>query len=211
MLRWSWLGRVPYRPAVALMERIRDRVIAGEAPGHLLFLEHEPTITLGRSADAAHVVDARGFEVVASARGGDVTAHGPGQLVIYPVVPIGRGLVAFIEAVGGAIVDELAARGVAAELRRRPAGVWIGDAKVAALGLHVRHRVAAHGFALNVDVASLALFDGIVPCGLSCGAVTALALHAPAPALPALAASLADRIARALGRALEPRATEIRP
>jgi lipoyl(octanoyl) transferase len=204
-LRWQWLGRVPYGAAAALQEELRARVLAGDATAErLLFLEHDPVITLGRSANPAHVLATPpGVEVVRSTRGGDVTVHGPGQLVIYPVVRLPRGVVAFVTAVGSAIAGDLAARGVAAEWRRDPAGVWVGDAKIAACGLHIHRRVATHGFALNVTAAALELFRLIVPCGIAGGAVTALERHAPAPALPALAAALARRIAPAIGRSLE--------
>jgi lipoyl(octanoyl) transferase len=203
-MRWSFLGRAPYRLTVDFMEELRDRVIAGEDAERLLFCEHDPVVTLGRAADPAHVLAperlaAQGVEVVRSTRGGDVTAHGPGQLVIYPVVRLTRGVVAFVEAVAGAIVDELAERGVAAAFRRQPAGVWVGDAKIAAVGLHIKRRVSAHGFALNVSAASTELFDSIVPCGLADARVTSLEREGGGdPPLAELSAALAERISRAL-------------
>jgi lipoate-protein ligase B len=202
---WSYLGRAPYSMTVAFMEELRDRVLAGEDAERVLFCEHDPVVTLGRSADPSHVLApealaARGIEVVRSSRGGDVTAHGPGQLVIYPVVRLSHGVLHFVEAVSGAIVDELAELGIDAAFRRQPAGVWVGEAKIAAVGLHIKRRVSAHGFALNVSAASTALFDSIVPCGLTCGSVTSIEHEGGGdPPLAELSAAIAERIARALG------------
>lgn len=208
-LAWSWLGRAAYRPVWEMQEAIRERVLAGEPDAErLLFVEHEPVVTLGRSADERHVLAPRGelarrgIELVRTSRGGDVTVHGPGQLVIYPVVRLGRGVVAHLEAVAGAIVDELEARGVpGAAFARDPAGVWVDGAKIAACGIHVRRRVAIHGFALNVTDEPLALFRLIVPCGLQGVPLTSIGARAgAAPALPELAEAIAHRLSRALGR-----------
>ncbi len=162
-------------------------------------------ITLGRSARREHVLAtddqlaAAGIDLVNTSRGGDVTAHGPGQLVIYPVVRI-PGVVRFVEAVGRAIVDELAALDIPAAWRRDPAGVWVGDAKIAACGIHVKRRVAIHGFALNVTSEPLALFRRIIPCGLTTQVTTIATRAAAVPAIEALATSLAPRICAALDR-----------
>ena len=113
-LRWAFLGRAGYEPVWQLQEALRERILAGDDRAEtLIFVEHEPVITMGRSASPAHVLSAR-VPVVHTSRGGDVTVHGPGQLVIYPVVRLPRGVVAFVEAIGGAIADELTARGVSA-------------------------------------------------------------------------------------------------
>lgn len=208
-LRWKFLGRAAYEPVWQLQESLRERILAGDDSAEtLLFVEHDPVITMGRSANPANVLSAE-VPVVRTSRGGDVTVHGPGQLVIYPVVRLPRGVVAFVEAIGGAIADELGARGVAARFGRDPVGVWVGPReaprKVAACGLHLRRRVAVHGFAVNIADACLPLFDLIVPCGLRGVAVTSLEreLGAPAPELSALVKPLALRIARALDRAPE--------
>ncbi len=208
-LRWKFLGRAAYEPVWELQESLRERILAGDDSAEtLLFVEHEPVITMGRSANPAHVLSAQ-VPVVRTSRGGDVTVHGPGQLVIYPVVRLPRGVVAFVEAIGGAIADEIGARGVAAHFSRDPVGVWVGPReqpkKIAACGLHLRRRVAVHGFAVNIADTCLPLFDLIVPCGLRGVGVTSLEreLGAPAPELSALAKPLALRIARALDRAPE--------
>lgn len=208
-LGWTWLGREDYRRTWARQEDARERVLAGDSGAeHLFLVEHQPVITLGRHADERHVLAAsdllarRGIEVTRTNRGGDVTAHGPGQLVIYPVVRLLRGVLAHVEAVGTAIAAELSARGMPARWRRAPAGVWVDDAKIAACGVHVRHGVAIHGFAVNVTDEPLALFELIVPCGLREARATSIAAtHAGRPpAMPELAEALAVRTCEALGR-----------
>jgi lipoate-protein ligase B len=203
-LQTRWLGRVSYREAWALQEELRERVLAGDDDAQtLLLLEHEPVITLGRSALPSHLLvteaelSRRGVTLVKTSRGGDVTAHGPGQLVIYPVVRLARGVLAHVEGIGRAIVDELHSRGIEdAEWRRDPAGVWIHDAKIAACGLHIRRRVAIHGFALNVTAESTSLFSLIVPCGIAGARVTSLADHGVTISVRDLADSIGQRIAR---------------
>lgn len=185
MIEWSWRGRIALEAAVAEMEQRRAGVVDGDdAAAHLLLCEHDPVITLGRGADRRHVLGteadlaARGARIVGVSRGGDVTFHGPGQLMIYPVVKLRRGVVRFLESVAAAIAEVAASLGVpGAAWRRDPAGVWIDGAKLAACGLHVRRGVAIHGFALNVAT-DPAWWRLIVPCGL--------------PACPPL--SLADRL-----------------
>jgi lipoate-protein ligase B len=180
-MRWQWLGRIGYAAAVELQESLRKRILDGDdAAETLLLLEHDPVITLGRSARAANVLAsdellrARGIERVVSSRGGDVTYHGPGQLVAYPVMRLRRGIVAHVEALARAVVTLAAADGITAEFRRDCPGVWVGDAKLAAFGIHVHRRVAIHGVALNVATA-LDAFELIVPCGLRHTRVTSLA------------------------------------
>ena len=202
-MRWEWLGRVPFDDAFAAQEARRERILEGDAAAEaLLFLEHDPVITLGRSTGAADLLvpeaelGRRGIALRRTTRGGSATAHAPGQLVIYPVMRLRRGVLWHVETIGRAIADELRGHGVDASWRRDPAGVWVGDRKIAACGLHVRRRVAIHGFALNVTRDSLAPFSLIVPCGLASAKVTALESErslAP-PSLPALATALAARL-----------------
>lgn len=199
---------MPYRATWELQEALRRRVLDQDGDEIILLLEHHPVITLGRAADPRNVLlaepllAARGIERVVTSRGGDVTYHGPGQLVAYPIVRVG-GVRAYVEALAGAVIDVVAAHGVAAAYRPDRAGVWVGDLKICAFGIHVRHRVAIHGLALNVST-PLEAFSAIVPCGLRDAGVTSMAsLTGDSPSLSAVAAQLAERLAARLGRTLD--------
>ncbi|MSP61110.1 MAG: lipoyl(octanoyl) transferase LipB [Myxococcales bacterium] len=209
-----WLGRVEYRVAWALQEELRRLVLAGEGRETILLLEHPKVVTLGRSSDPAHVLldeaalAARGVDRVVTSRGGDVTYHGPGQLVAYPVVRIGRGVVAHVEGMARAVIETVRPLGIDAVFRRERAGVWVGDRKLAAFGVHVSRRVAIHGLALNVTTPS-SDFAVIVPCGLHDAGVTSIAdLTGHSEALDVIAPRLGIALATALGRS--PRALERR-
>ncbi len=179
---WRWLGRCPYAPVIGEMERRRDAILAGEeSAAAVLLCEHEPVITLGRGANAGNVLlpesvlAARGVALARASRGGDVTYHGPGQLMVYPVVRLHRGVVAYLEMVAGVLAEVAAELGVpGAAFRRSPAGLWLGERKLAACGIHVRRGVAIHGFALDVDT-PLEAWSAIVPCGLREAPVLSLA------------------------------------
>jgi lipoyl(octanoyl) transferase len=174
-------GRLPYRSALGLQERLLQerRTAAGDI---LLLLEHPPVITLGRSAHAQHLLLSetelarRGIELSTVSRGGDVTWHGPGQLVGYPICdlqPLGRDLHRYLRLLEELLIDTLAAFGVVGERRAGKTGVWVGGAKIASIGVGVRRWISWHGFALNVS-GDLAGFSAIVPCGLSGVAMTSL-------------------------------------
>lgn len=177
--RWSWLGRVPFAATADLQERLREQVATGQAPDTLLLCEHDPVITLGRSARTHNVLAppetlaAHGVGLHPASRGGDVTYHGPGQLVGYPVFRLRQGVVAHVTWMANAVIKLLARYGVQAAFRRDQPGVWVGAAKICAFGVHVRHRVAIHGFALNVSP-NMAHFEFIVPCGLQDQPVTSM-------------------------------------
>jgi len=204
---WSWLGRVGHGAAVELMEARRARVLAGEAGAEeILLCEHDPVVTLGRGADGAHVLlsraelEARGVTIVDASRGGDVTYHGPGQLMVYPVVRLRGGLVAFLEAVAGVLGEVAAELGApGASWRRQPAGLWLGERKLAACGLHVRRGVVIHGFAFDVCTPPDA-WRAIVPCGLGRGITVSLAeaLGARAPEVAEVAELVGPKLSRAL-------------
>ena len=199
---WRWLGRVSFAETVALQEQLRRDVIAG-GPETLLLLEHDAVITLGRSAVAANVLvddgelGRRGVALHRASRGGDVTYHGPGQLVGYPIVRLRMGVRAHVEAMALAIADVLRPLGIEAAYRPSAPGLWVGDAKICAFGINVHRRVTMHGFALNLAT-DLDAFQLIVPCGISGCAVTsvqALAGKSPTPRelAPRIAAALSDR------------------
>jgi lipoyl(octanoyl) transferase len=181
-VRVFWLGRVPYDDALDLQRAVADARRDRLCGDTLLLLEHPPTITLGRAAKAEHILAApdrlrdAGIAVRSVGRGGDVTYHGPGQLVGYPIIDLaerGRDLHGYLRSIEQALIDALRALGV--EARRFPphTGVWIGEAKVAAIGVRVSRWVTTHGFALNVAL-DLAAFDLIVPCGIHEYSVTSL-------------------------------------
>ena len=206
-LHTVWLGRIGYRAAETLQETLRRQLLDGDQNAErLLLLEHDPVITLGRAARRENVLlseealRARGVELVQSTRGGDVTYHGPGQLVAYPVMRLASGVVAHVQAMADAVIAVAAQHGIAAEFRRDCPGVWVGADKLAAFGIHVHRRVAIHGVALNVSTA-LDAFQLIVPCGLAGTRATSLvALTGRALSVEALAAPFADAFARSLGR-----------
>jgi lipoyl(octanoyl) transferase len=143
----------------------RERVWAGAA-GTVFLCEHPPVITLGRSAKSENVLAAGDVPAVRIERGGDVTYHGPGQLMIYPVVRLPKGVVDFLERTAAAIAEACSELGVpGAAFKREPAGIYVGDAKIAACGIHVARQVSIHGFALDVDTPE-DMWRRIRPCGL---------------------------------------------
>ncbi|HWO22340.1 MAG TPA: lipoyl(octanoyl) transferase LipB [Kofleriaceae bacterium] len=163
-IRWYWLGRAQYRRVWADQLALRERVWAGD-DGAVLLCEHPPVITLGRSATAANILAAGDVPIERVERGGEVTYHGPGQLMIYPVVRI-PGVVPFLATVAAAIAQACAALGVrGAAWQQKPAGVWCGDRKLAACGIHVARDVSVHGFALDVATPAAA-WAKIRACGL---------------------------------------------
>ena len=206
-LPWSWRGRVRHEEAVAEMEARRARLLEGDAAAaEVILCEHDPVITLGRAADPAHVLlppealAARGVTLARASRGGDVTYHGPGQLMVYPVVRLRAGVVAHLEVVAGVLAEVAAELGApGAVFRRAPAGLWLGDRKLAACGIHVRRGVAIHGFALDVATPAEA-WRAILPCGMAGAPVISLATArgGEAPTVAEVAARVGPRLAAAL-------------
>jgi len=199
-LSYEWLGRAEYRPVLARQHAERERVWAG-GTGTVILCEHPPVLTLGRNATLANVLAPGDVPIERIERGGDVTYHGPGQLMVYPIVRV-RGVVDFLSRVAGALGDACAALGApGAEFRRDPAGLWLGAAKLAACGIHIARGVSVHGFALNVCTPTNAWL-GIRPCGLTVTQVSlaeALAARGrPAATVEQVAAEAGPRIVRAL-------------
>lgn len=214
--RWSvrWLGRVDYSRAQRMQDSLVAARRAGEVPDTLLLLEHPPVITLGRSSDPRNLLadrgelDRRGVELRRCGRGGDVTYHGPGQLVGYPILDLKRprpDLHRYLRDLEEGLIRAVADFGVSA--RRRPGltGVWVGRSKLAAIGVRVSSGwITSHGFALNVST-DLSGFSAIVPCGIRDGDVTSLArLLGEPPSLRSVAARTAARLAEVLGYAAVP-------
>jgi lipoyl(octanoyl) transferase len=163
------LGRVTYERALAMQESLLAARIAGEASeADLLLLEHEPVYTLGRAADEGDLLGApasTGAPVFRVGRGGGATFHGPGQLVGYPIVPLGprREVHGFIRRLEASLIATCAGFGVMARAVEGQTGVWVGGEKIAAIGIGVRRGVTWHGVALNVST-DLSYFAAIVPC-----------------------------------------------
>ncbi|MFM9955340.1 MAG: lipoyl(octanoyl) transferase LipB [Opitutaceae bacterium] len=178
-------GRTRYAEALRAQEALVARRIAGEIGDTLVFTEHEPVFTVGLRAGAAnHLVWSADrlarerVDVVQTNRGGDITYHGPGQIVGYPIVSLAphKDLHAYLRFLEQVLINSLASLGLPAAARRDGlTGIWIGPRKIAALGVAVRRWVTYHGFALNVSP-DLAHFGGIVPCGIAAtdGTVTSL-------------------------------------
>ncbi len=171
-------GRVEYATALQWQRDLAAARIAKDLDHDLLRLvEHPPVITLGRASHGAHVLNPQGIEVVEVERGGDVTFHGPGQLVGYPILDLTahrQDLHWYLRALEAALIGALHTLGVPAERRLGFTGVWTGGRKIASLGVHVRQWVTWHGFALNITT-DLRSFERIVPCGIDGVEMTSIA------------------------------------
>lgn len=216
MLEVRWLGQVPYAEALALQDRAVAERIAGSAPDQLLLLEHPPVVTLGRSARPEHLLRspaelaACGIELHHAKRGGDVTWHGPGQLVGYPIVDLrARGAAdvhAYLRGIEQALLEALAGLGVPGKRIPGMTGVFVEresqdagpERKIASIGVGLRRWVSFHGFALNVS-ADLDGFGLIVPCGLHQVEMTSVARERGAAA----PSGLDEQAREAVGRSFE--------
>ena len=190
------LGRIEYAAALAAMRTFTEQR-AGDTPDELWLLEHPAVYTLGLGADAAHGPRAvNDIPVVRAERGGQITYHGPGQLVVYTLVDIARrsiGVREYVRLLEQAVIDLLDAHAVPAARRPGAPGVYVGAAKVAALGIRITRGRALHGLALNVDM-DLAPFRAIDPCGYPGLAVTQTRDLGVAAGVDALGESLSRRI-----------------
>jgi len=193
------LGRVDYREAVALQERLRERVQAGELPDLLLLLEHPPVYTTGRRSEPGELPATDAIDVVETDRGGKLTYHGPGQLVGYPIMHVPN-VRAFVEDMEAALITALREAGVAAATRegRDYTGVWVEDRKIASIGIHVSRRVSMHGFAVNVDN-DLAPFGDVIACGLPDVRMTSLQAEGVAEGIECFRKRAAHAFARQYG------------
>jgi len=194
------LGTVEYREAVALQERLRAQVQAGELPDLLLLLEHPAVYTLGRRSEPGDLPVGGDIEVVETERGGKLTYHGPGQLVGYPIMHVPN-VRAFVETMETALIGALREAGVPAATRdgRDFTGVWVGERKIGSIGIHVSRRVSMHGFAVNVDN-DLAPFSAVVACGLPGVRMTSLREEGVAEGIDCFRRRAAYAFARAFGR-----------
>lgn len=179
------LGRVPYTEALALQRALVEERRAGRVPDLLLLVEHPPVLTLGVRGDGgrSHILvtpealDARGIEVFETGRGGDITYHGPGQIVGYPIIdlnPDRRDVHRYVRDLEEVIIRTAGDFGIAATRVPGLSGAWVGQEKLAAVGVRISRWVTSHGFALNVTT-DLTHFDLIIPCGIADRGVTSMA------------------------------------
>ena len=199
------LGRVSYTEALELQRTLaRDRISGVIPQDVLLLVEHPPVVTLGRSSKGKHLLASpdflasRGVELFEVERGGDVTFHGPGQLVGYPIMDLKRhrqDLHWYLRQLERTLIDVLGQYGISAEQNKGLTGVWAGGRKIASIGVHARDWVTWHGFALNVTT-DLSYFDLIVPCGIDGVRMTSMARElASLPDAEAVSQSVADTFA----------------
>lgn len=195
-----YLGLVPYEPTWRAMQRFTDERQPG-TPDEIWMLEHPPVFTLGLNASREHLLAPGDIPVVQIDRGGQVTYHGPGQLVVYPLIDLRRrrvGVRQLVVALENAVIAYAAASGVAAKGSRAAPGVYVGDAKLASIGLRIRRAASYHGLSLNVAL-DLEPFERINVCGYRGLAVTRLADHGVTLDVEGVARGLAPHLLRELG------------
>jgi lipoyl(octanoyl) transferase len=184
MLECAWidLGTIGYAAAIELQRELVERRKQGLIPDVLVLLEHPHVITLGRNGKRENLLAGEehlrraGVAFYPTDRGGDITYHGPGQMVGYPILDLRqwkRDVVGYLRAIEQALIGALAAFGIAARRAEGMTGVWVADSKIASIGVHISRWVTSHGFALNIS-ADLSYFQYIVPCGLAGKPVTSM-------------------------------------
>ena len=200
------LGLIDYPSALALQRDLHQRVATGELPALLLLLQHPHVYTLGRRGSESDILASENTlreldaDVHHTDRGGEVTYHGPGQLVGYPILDLratGLGPLAYVRSLERAIISTLAELGIQATSEDKPTGVWVDDAKIAAIGVRVSRGVTMHGFALNVHP-DLSYFHHIVPCGMPGTSVTSIAEQGVASDINDVIGDLANHFAHHL-------------
>lgn len=213
VLTAEWLGRVPYRPTWDLQNELADRRRRREIGDRVLLLEHDPVYTIGRGGDEGNLLAsperlaAIGAELIRIDRGGDITFHGPGQVVAYPIVELADplDLRRYVRALEAAVIATARAFDVGADRLEGLPGVWVdGSRKLAAVGVRVKRGVTTHGLALNTST-DLAWFDEMVPCGIPGCQVTSLERETGRSlVLTDVADALATELAAAFGLHLAP-------
>jgi len=204
-------GIVSYTEGLSLQQQARSIVTEGQYDGVLLLLEHRPVITVGRGGGRENLVAsieelrAVGVEVVESDRGGNITCHNPGQLVGYPILNLSRwqeDVHWYVEQIEEILIQTLADVGVLAGRKARYTGVWVGNSKIAAVGVSVRHWITGHGFALNVQN-DLSLFQMIVPCGIGEFGVTSLLEQGVTLGVQEVADSVQQKVSKLFAASVE--------
>lgn len=201
-------GLVPYNDALERQLALHAQRVSNRIPDTVVFVEHPPTVTLGRNASDDDIVwgfpelVSNKIDVVRSDRAGRATFHGPGQIVTYPIVDVAiraLGAKAWVEMIEDVLIATLAVYGVRGERHRGHPGIWSRGAKIASIGLRIARGVSYHGFALNTDL-DPKVFDCIVTCGVSNERVTSLALETDeAPNAQTLKKTISDHLADSLG------------
>jgi lipoyl(octanoyl) transferase len=203
------LGRMRYAEAMELQQAVVEQRKRGEIPDQLLIVEHPHVVTVGRNGHSENLLaspellERAGIDFHHTDRGGDVTYHGPGQIVGYPIVDLRewkRDVGAYLRALEQVLIETLDEFGIAAGRVQGATGVWVDGAKVAAMGVHISRWVTSHGFALNVDP-DLEYFRYIVPCGLQQPVTSMRALGCSA-GREEVTAAIAEAFARVFGRAI---------
>ena len=208
LCRYAWLGTVGYRCARALQDELVNQVHDGDSPNTLLLLEHPHVYTRGRLSRDEHLLTpgdelaSAGVPVHETDRGGQITYHGPGQLVGYPIINLrnwGGGPLQYVRTLEQVIVEALADFGITAHTEPGLTGVWTAGGKIAAIGVKISRGITLHGFAINVNT-DLSYYRHIVPCGITDRPVTSLAAELDEDAdLEAVRYSLVYRFGRTMG------------
>ena len=164
------LGQMDYNSTWNLQKHLQRKVMAGQCKDTLLLVEHEPVYTFGKNADENHLLEhmPHDVKVFHIERGGDITYHGPGQLVGYPILDLNlyrKSINWYMRSLESVIIQTLASFGIKADVKEGLTGVWVNDEKIAALGVRISRWVTMHGFAINVNT-DLSYYDGIIPCGI---------------------------------------------
>jgi len=175
---YFWLGRLPYHPVWELQKQLHSKRIDGEIQDVILLVEHEHVYTFGKNADTNHLLESkpRDAEVVQIDRGGEVTYHGPGQLVCYPIIDLHNykmSVTWYMRLLENVVINCLQTFGIESGRKDCLTGVWVDDDKICAMGVRLAKWVTMHGFALNLNP-DMKYFDGMIPCGIFEFGVTSL-------------------------------------
>ena len=177
-IQYFWLGLQPYQPIWKLQKQLHTKRVVGEIPDVVLFVEHDHVYTFGKNADTNNLLDTkpRNAEIVQIDRGGEVTYHGPGQLVCYPIIDLHDYRMSvswYMRLLENVVIDCLKSYGIESGQKEGLTGVWVDDDKICAMGVRLSKWVTMHGFALNLNP-DMAYFDGMIPCGIFEYGVTSL-------------------------------------
>ena len=177
-IQYFWLGRQSYQPVWELQKQLHAKRVAGQISDVVLLVEHEHVYTFGKNADTNNLLDSkpRNTEVVQIDRGGEVTYHGPGQLVCYPIIDLHDYKMSvswYMRMLENVVIDCLQSYGIESERKEGLTGVWVGDDKICAMGVRLSRWVTMHGFAFNLNP-DMTYFDGMIPCGIFEYGVTSL-------------------------------------